>query len=300
MEKKEVVLETVREVSKQKESAINAPPSLDMNDIFEDDPDYKPNKRYNQKLELFILSYSLLSYGLKSIDVSNVSNAYLGLHGQERNLFTTFFNIGYLVGSTPSQIIINRIRPSLWIPSCELVWSCLVMGIAAANNAKTLQIYGLRFLLGVFESCSYPGFAYILGSWHGPDELAKRMGVYDLAGYAAKMVGGSIQAGIYSGLNGVHGIAGWRWMLIIDGCMVFQLHSGVIIVFRTFPTTQEHYGLPRKIKSLEWSKGASEIDAKAVLPDVFHVVETLAIYGVLRHAMDFRDFQLFQLLVEVA
>ncbi|ODQ75209.1 hypothetical protein LIPSTDRAFT_103255 [Lipomyces starkeyi NRRL Y-11557] len=69
-----------------------------MNDIFEDnpDPDYKPTKfmatlgkvwdsfekppnqrRYIQKLDLFILSYSLLSYGLKSIDVSNVSNAYV-------------------------------------------------------------------------------------------------------------------------------------------------------------------------------------------------------------------------------
>ncbi|KAK9331545.1 hypothetical protein V1520DRAFT_325412 [Lipomyces starkeyi] len=142
-----------------------------MNDIFEDnpDPDYKPTKfmatlgkvwdsfekppnqrRYIQKLDLFILSYSLLSYGLKSIDVSNVSNAYVSgmkqdvspsmfwaSYGQERNLFTTFFNIGYLVGSTPSLIIINRIRPSLWIPSCELVWSCLVMGIAAAKNAKT-------------------------------------------------------------------------------------------------------------------------------------------------------------------
>ncbi|KAK9356420.1 major facilitator superfamily domain-containing protein [Lipomyces doorenjongii] len=274
MEKKEVVLETVREVSKQQESAINAPPAVDMNDIFQDDPDYKPNKfmatlgkvwdsfekppnqrRYIQKLDLFILSYSLLSYGLKSIDVSNVSNAYvsgmkedLGLYGQERNLFTTFFNIGYLVGSTPSQIIINRIRPSLWIPSCELVWSCLVMGIAAAKNAKT--IYGLRFLLGVFESCSYPGFAYILGSWYGPDELAKRMGVYDLAGYAANMVGGSIQAGIYQGLNGVHGIAGWRWMFIIDGCMGFPIAFWGYYSIPDFPNNTRALWLTKKDKEL--------------------------------------------------
>lgn len=95
------------------------------------------------------------------------------------------------------------------------------MCIAAAKNAKT--IYGLRFLLGVFESCSYPGFAYILGCWYGPEELAKRMGVYDLAGYAANMFAGYIQTGIYHGLNGACGIAGWRWMFIIDGLMGFPI-----------------------------------------------------------------------------
>lgn len=137
------------------------------------------------------------------------------MHGQERNLFNTFFNVGYLIGSTPSQIIINRIRPSLWIPACELIWSTLVVFIATAQNART--IYIIRFFLGLFESSSYPGFAYILGSWYGPDELAKRMGVYDCAGYIAKVFAGYVQAAVYYFLNGVGGVAGWRWMFIIDG-----------------------------------------------------------------------------------
>ncbi|KAK7203986.1 putative pantothenate transporter [Myxozyma melibiosi] len=182
-----------------------------------------PNeRRYIQRLDRYILVYALLSYGLKSLDVSNVSSAFvsgmqedLGLYGQERNLFDTFFNVGYLIGSTPSQVIINRIRPSLWIPACELVWSSLVVFISAAQSART--IYVIRFFLGLFESSSYPGFAYILGSWYGPDELAKRMGVYDCAGYIAKMFAGYIQAGVYFLLDGVGGVAGWRWMFVIDG-----------------------------------------------------------------------------------
>ncbi|KAK9474785.1 major facilitator superfamily domain-containing protein [Dipodascopsis tothii] len=234
-------------------------PELVKENIFKDDPNYKPSKmlkfmgnfwdsftkppnerRYLMKLDAFVLSYALLSYGLKSMDVNNISNAYvsgmkedLGLYGNERNLFNTFFNLGYLVGSTPSQVIINRVRPSIWIPTCEVVWSIVVMCIAAAKNAKT--IYGLRFVLGLFESVSYPGFAYILGCWYGPDELAKRMGVYDLAGYAANMFAGYIQAGIYAGLNGAHGIAGWRWMFIIDGCIGFPVAILGYISIPDFP-----------------------------------------------------------------
>ncbi|KAK9447735.1 major facilitator superfamily domain-containing protein [Limtongia smithiae] len=216
-------------------------------DIFRDDPAYEPprwrriigqlwdtvskppnERRYIERLDKFILTYALLSYGLKSLDVSNISNAFvsgmqedLHLYGQERNLFYSTYSAGYLLGSTPSQIIINRIRPSTWVPFCEFTWSILVGFLCAVRSAK--QIYVLRFLIGLFESASYPAFAYILGSWYGPDELAKRMGVYDCAGYVANMLAGYLQAGIYATMNGVFGVAGWRWMFVIDGILGFPI-----------------------------------------------------------------------------
>ncbi|KAK9323103.1 major facilitator superfamily domain-containing protein [Lipomyces orientalis] len=271
-------------VENQKEISTVAVQALDENDspdislkginIFGDDPNFKPGpvasffgqvwdsfrkppneRKYIQKLDAFILIYSLLSYGLKSLDVSNVSNAYvsgmkedLALYGQERNLFNTFFYIGYLVGSTPSQIIINRIRPSIWIPTCEFIWSCLVMALAAAKHAK--HIYIIRFFLGLFESSSYPGFAYILGCWYGPDELAKRMGVYDCAGYVANMFAGYIQAGIYASLNGVHGIAGWRWMFIIDGIIGFPIAFWGYYSIPDFPNNTRARWLTQKDREI--------------------------------------------------
>ncbi|KAK9464115.1 major facilitator superfamily domain-containing protein [Lipomyces oligophaga] len=202
-----------------------------------------PNeRRFIRKLDGHILVYALLSYGLKALDSSNVSNAYvsgmeeeLNLQGQERNLFHSFYFVGYLIGSTPSQVIINRIRPSIWIPACELIWSFLVVLLALVTSAK--QIYVIRLLLGLFESSSYPGFAYILGSWYGPDELAKRMGVYDCAGYVARVLSGLIQAAAYAALNGVGGIAGWRWMFVVDGVIGVPIALWGFSAIPDFPTT---------------------------------------------------------------
>ncbi|KAK9453368.1 major facilitator superfamily domain-containing protein [Dipodascopsis uninucleata] len=181
-------------------------------------------RKYMQKLDANILIYCLLSFFLKTLDNSNVSNAYvsgmkedLNLNGNERNLFTTFFNIGYLIGAIPSSIILNKVRPSIWIPLCELIWSGLVMAIAGAPNAKT--IYGIRFVIGLFESVAYPGLAMVLGSWYKPSELSKRMELYDAAWAIASMFSGYIQAGVYTNMNGLAGFAGWRWLFIIDGCI---------------------------------------------------------------------------------
>ncbi|KAK9452587.1 major facilitator superfamily domain-containing protein, partial [Dipodascopsis uninucleata] len=122
------------------------------------------------------------------------------------------------------------------------------MVIAVAKNAKL--IYGIRFLLGLFESSSYPGFAYILGCWYGPDELAKRMGIYDLAGYAANIFAGYLQAAIYAGLNGAHGIAGWRWMFIIDGIIGFPIAIWGYISIPDFPNNTRAIWLTKKDREI--------------------------------------------------
>ncbi|KAK9458945.1 major facilitator superfamily domain-containing protein [Lipomyces oligophaga] len=185
---------------------------------------HKPPKerKYVQKLDLNILIYCLLSFFIKTLDNGNISNAYvsgmkedLNLYGQERNLFTTLFNVGSILGMVPSQVVLNHIRPSVYLPSCEIVWSGLVMVMAASKNANL--IYGIRFLLGFLESCAYPGFALVLGSWYRPDELAKRMTLYDCAWAIASMFSGYIQAGVHSSMDGLSGLAGWRWLFIIDG-----------------------------------------------------------------------------------
>lgn len=91
----------------------------------------------------------------------------LQLYGNELNLFTTYFNIGYLVCIPLSTYVMNsRLRPSIWMPTTErksrsravltaVIWGILTGVLAASKNAQ--MIYGVRFLIGFAEGTAWPG-----------------------------------------------------------------------------------------------------------------------------------------------
>lgn len=78
-------------------------------------------------------------------------------------------------------------------------------------------MYALRFFIGLLEACAFPGYIAILGSWYGPQELAKRTAVLLEVESIASMFSGYLQAGLHSSMNGTAGLAGWQWLFIMDG-----------------------------------------------------------------------------------
>lgn len=67
----------------------------------------------------------------------------------------------------PSQIIITHIRPSIWIPSSEIVWAIITFCFAAVTYVK--QVFAMRFLIGLAESPFYCGAMTLLGNWYTPE-----------------------------------------------------------------------------------------------------------------------------------
>lgn len=64
----------------------------------------------------------------------------LHLYGNERNWLGTWFSLGIMVGSIPAQMSQLRfVRPSILIPSCELIWAMLVMGMGFVKDIKTVS-----------------------------------------------------------------------------------------------------------------------------------------------------------------
>ncbi|KAI9000475.1 MFS general substrate transporter [Trametes punicea] len=180
------------------------------------------------KLDACLLTYAALSYFSKYLDQQNITNAYvsgmqedLGLHGNQLNYITTAWTCGYVIGQIPSNMLITRIRPSIWIPTMEVIWSVLTMVLASAKNFETL--IAVRFLVGLAESTFYPAIQYVIGSWYKPDELGKRACIFHTASALGPMFSGFLQTGAYNGLNGVHGLAGWKWLFIIDGMITVPI-----------------------------------------------------------------------------
>ncbi|KAI0173541.1 MFS general substrate transporter [Hypoxylon sp. FL1284] len=199
----------------------------------------KEEKKLVQKLDLCILTFCCLTFFTKDLDRNNINNAYvsgmkedLGLEGNELNWMVTWFQIGYIVGQIPSQILLTKISPRIYLPAAEFLWALFVLFIYKCQTPQ--QIYALRFFVGFVEAASWPGLHFMvrecfpyffcrtmihhpgIGTWYRNHEINKRSGIFTASGIAATMFSGYIQAGIYQTIDGDLGIRGWRWLFIID------------------------------------------------------------------------------------
>nr|XP_031858196.1 uncharacterized protein CI109_006438 [Kwoniella shandongensis]KAA5525268.1 hypothetical protein CI109_006438 [Kwoniella shandongensis] len=159
--------------------------------------------------------------------------------GQSVFLHVTIYNAVMAITTIPSNLIILKVKPSWYLACAEIGWGVFTFAQAGARSYK--DMYGFRFCVAFFESAFYPGALYILGSWYNRAELAKRIALWFMAGPAGNAFSGYLQAAIYTSLDGVGGIAGWRWLYIVCGCMTVP--CGVILFF----LLPDHPGTPGKI-----------------------------------------------------
>lgn len=95
------------------------------------------------------------------------------------------------------------------------------------------QMYALRAILAIFETGHYSAVVYLCGAWYQKGELARRLAIINITTAIGPMFSGYLQAAAYTGLNGVHGKAGWQWLFIIDGQLSHhQYRVGFLTVHR--------------------------------------------------------------------
>lgn len=142
-------------------------------------------------------------------------------------------------------------RPKLsryYIPTMEVLWSILTFCQCRLRNEH--DIYGIRFLLGLLETPVSSGSMYLMSSWYRGDELFKRCGVWYVSSNAGSMFGGYLQAAAHKNLNGVHGMAGWRWLFIIDGCISMPLALAGFMLFPGLPSSPKIWWLTDREQKL--------------------------------------------------
>lgn len=174
------------------------------------------------KLDWAILSIGCLGFFMKYLDQGNLANAYvsgmqedLKMYGNQYTYAGTAYTCAYAIMQIPSTLIIQRIRPSIFLALMEVGWG--IWTFAQAGMHTTSQLYAFRFMVGFFESSFFPSLLYVLGSWYTKTELAKRIALFHMTAPLGTAFGGYLQAAVYKNLNNVHGIAGWRWLYIVCG-----------------------------------------------------------------------------------
>lgn len=63
----------------------------------------------------------------------------------------SIFFFGYLICEVPSNMILSRTLPSIFLPGIMLVWGALCAVMAVSNSYGALL--GFRFVLGCIEVC---------------------------------------------------------------------------------------------------------------------------------------------------
>ncbi|KAK3385168.1 pantothenate transporter liz1 [Podospora didyma] len=189
-----------------------------------------------RKLDLSILIIACLGFFMKFLDQTNMVNAYvsgmkqdLQMNANEYTYANTYYTIGYAIMQIPSTLIVQKVPPRIWLAFAEVGWGAFTFAQAGLRN--TDQLYAFRFLVGLFESSFSPVMIYVMGSWYTHTELAKRITIFQASAVFGTTFSGYLQAAVYNNLNGVHGIAGWRWLYIVCGCMTVPVGIATFFFF---------------------------------------------------------------------
>ena len=136
----------------------------------------------------------------------------LGLSSDQYSLALVIFFISYVIFEIPSNLILSRTRPSIYIPTIMALWGAVTCCMALVRSAGALM--AVRFVLGILEAGFAPGIMLILSSWYKKDEQAKRFTIFYSAAVLSGAFGGIIAGAITGSLNGARGYAGWQWLFV--------------------------------------------------------------------------------------
>ena len=123
------------------------------------------------------------------------------------------FFISYFLFEVPSNLLLHRFGARRWIARVMISMGLVSMCFVFVQGPKSLFL--MRLLLGVAEAGLFPGLIFYITLWF-PKQWRGRV----TAAFVAAIPVSSFIAGPLSGallqLDGVAGLAGWKWMFILE------------------------------------------------------------------------------------
>ena len=130
-----------------------------------------------RKMDIGLIPLLALLYLMSFLDRGNIGNARLaglekdlGLVGNQYAWTLTIFFFSYAVFEVPSNLLLKRLRPSVWLPLIMVAWGTVMTYARLFSQIAKFSLMGLvknyqgllaaRFFLGVTEAGLFPGVAY--------------------------------------------------------------------------------------------------------------------------------------------
>jgi MFS family permease len=248
-------------------------------------PPHTTDRKLTSRIDAHLLPFIIVLYLLAFLDRVNIANAKvyglvgdLGLTGNQYNTCLTIFFVPYVVFEIPSNLLLKRFSPRVWLSIC-----CIGFGFVTTMQGLVQNYGGLiatRFLLGIFECGMFPGCFYLLAMWYKRAEAQKRFTLFFSSTSLAGAFGGLLASAIGK-MSGMRGYLGWRWIFILEGTLTCLV--GIIFLF-TFPSfPEEAKWLAEDERAyiqarLRADSGHSGAEKKLTLKDALHVMKDYKIW----------------------
>jgi MFS family permease len=178
-------------------------------------------------------------YLVAIIDKANVGFAKLqmasALHMSEvaYGFGSSLFFVAYLMFEIPSTLAARRYGPHIWLARIMLTWGMGTIALGLVQSSG--MFYALRFFLGAAEAGAYPILIYYISTWFPQSHRLQMVGILTLGSSVGNILG-ALLGGPLLDLDGLLGIAGWRWVFIVTGIPALVM-AGVVV--RLLPRSPE-------------------------------------------------------------
>lgn len=149
----------------------------------------------------------------------------LGFNPEMIGFGAGIFFIGYFLFEIPGSILVETWSARKWLARIIISWGIIAVLMGFIQNST--HFYIARFLLGAAEAGFFPGVIVYLSHWFRYQDRAKAVAMFMAAIPVSNIFGGPLSALILD-VNWF-GLAGWRWVFILEGFPAVIL--GIITIF---------------------------------------------------------------------
>ncbi|KAK4173469.1 putative MFS transporter [Triangularia setosa] len=196
-----------------------------------------------RRLDLTLLPWLCLLYLLAFLDRTNIGNAKIDnmtkqvtMSNMGYSATLMIFFVAYAAFEAVANVLLKRLRPSIFLPLIMIGWGTCMAAMGFVQSWSGLM--AARFFLGMFESGLYPGVNYFISCWYRRDEFSLRAALFFSFAALAGSFGGLLAAAIQK-MDGIGGLAGWRWIFILEGALTLIVAIVSFWMVQDFPDTAE-------------------------------------------------------------
>ncbi|KAJ5178706.1 hypothetical protein N7492_001916 [Penicillium capsulatum] len=174
-----------------------------------------------RKIDFILLPILALAFFAMQMDRGNIIAVLtstitedLQITTNQINIGTQLLSAGIVLSELPSNMIMQRVGPRVWLSGQLFAWGLVATFQAFVQSYPAYLV--TRILLGFCEGGYIPGALYYLSTWYKKDETSLRTSLFFYGQMFASATSSLISAGLLK-LSGTHGLAGWRWIFLVEG-----------------------------------------------------------------------------------